>query len=244
MDGKHIRIIPLPHSGATYYNYKQFYSIVLLALVGPNYEFLYVDVGKNGRMSDGGILEETTFYSKLKSGELNLPTNDETVNNYNFTFLGDEAFGLDVHFLKPYAHREIDYEKRIFNYRLSRARNVSENAFGIISARFRVLHTAINLKSHDSICYVVLAICALHNFLIKHSDSYVPINITERDDANADSLQLGEWRGNAVELANLQRRQHIPMTLQAKQNREIYKRFFNTDGRVEWQDRMIAKGRA
>lgn len=88
MDGKHIRIVPLPDSGAMYYNnYKNFYSIVLLALVGPNYEFIYVEVGKNGRMSDGGVFEYTEFYRKLKLSDLNFPENNETVNNLNFVVL-------------------------------------------------------------------------------------------------------------------------------------------------------------
>jgi hypothetical protein len=72
MDGKHVRIIPPPGCGAQYYNYRNFYSIVMMALVNGNYEFTYVDVGKNGRISDGGVLEHTTFYQKLIQGLLNL----------------------------------------------------------------------------------------------------------------------------------------------------------------------------
>ncbi|CAH2005460.1 unnamed protein product [Acanthoscelides obtectus] len=46
LDGKHIRTERPALSGAQYYNYKNFYSIVLMALVNSNYEFVYVDVGK------------------------------------------------------------------------------------------------------------------------------------------------------------------------------------------------------
>ena len=52
----------------------------------------FVDVGKNGRISDGGVIEHTEFLRRLKNGQLNLPENHETVNNLNFVFLGDEAF--------------------------------------------------------------------------------------------------------------------------------------------------------
>lgn len=80
---------------------------------------------KNGRLSDGGVIEYTDFYDKLIKSELNLPDNSETVNNLNYVFLGDEAFSLHEHFLKPFSQKELDYAKRIFNYRLSRARNIS-----------------------------------------------------------------------------------------------------------------------
>lgn len=113
MDGKHIRIVPPPHSGSKYYNYKNFHSIVLMALVNSNYEFIYVDIGKNGRLSDGEVLEYTEFYRNLKLKKLNFPNNSETVNNLNFVVVGDEAFSLDDNFLKPYAQRELDSEKRI-----------------------------------------------------------------------------------------------------------------------------------
>lgn len=75
MDGKHIRIVLPPKSGTTYYNYKNFYSIVLMPLVNFNYEFIYIDVGKNGRLSDGGILEYTEFHRNLLAKELSFPDN-------------------------------------------------------------------------------------------------------------------------------------------------------------------------
>lgn len=47
IDGKHV-IIRKP---SNYYNYKHTHSIILLAIAGPDYECLYLDVGSNGRYS-------------------------------------------------------------------------------------------------------------------------------------------------------------------------------------------------
>ena len=50
-----------------------FHSIVLLALVDSNYEFLYIDVGANGLCSDGGIFKDYNLYKALENSTLGLP---------------------------------------------------------------------------------------------------------------------------------------------------------------------------
>lgn len=57
----------------------------------------------------------------------------------------DDAFPLGTNLKKPYSKSRLTDEKRVFNYRLPRERRVSENAFGILAARFRVLYTMMCL---------------------------------------------------------------------------------------------------
>lgn len=148
-----------------------------MAVVNANYEFLLRDVGTNGRISDGGVISNTQFYEKLVSNELNLPpaanvlVDDGESLLLPYVFVADEAFAMRTDLLKPYNQRELDYEKRIFNYRLSRARRVVENAFGILAKRFQIFSRPISLKLHYT-KVVVLACCALHNFLRTRSPNY------------------------------------------------------------------------
>lgn len=58
LDGKYIVIKVLKYSGSMFFNYKGFFSIVFLVLVDVDYKFIFVDVGFNGRISDGGVLRE------------------------------------------------------------------------------------------------------------------------------------------------------------------------------------------
>ena len=56
------------------------------------------------------------------------------------------------------------YDKSIFNYRLSRARRIVENTFGILAQRFRVFDRRIHMDDH-SVIKIVNATCVLHNHL-------------------------------------------------------------------------------
>lgn len=219
--------------------------MVLLALVNSNYEFIFVDIGKNGRMSDGGVIEYTEFYQKLLRSQLKLPERSENVHNLNYVFIGDEGFALNENLLTPYAQRELDNEKRIYNYRLSRARNVVENAFGIIASRFQILRTPINMKP-ENICYVVLAICSIHNFLRKNSDDYVSLWSVDRENIETGTVANGDWRRESSEITGLDVNSTPVRNASnlAKKSRDEYKSYFNTIGRVPWQENMISMGRA
>ena len=71
LDGKHVRIVPPACSGSSFYNFKGFHSIVLMAQVDSSYEFVYVDVGSEGRAADGGIWNAFPFITASQMGVSN-----------------------------------------------------------------------------------------------------------------------------------------------------------------------------
>ena len=45
VDGKHVHIVHPRESGSMYYNYKDYYSIVLMGIADSKYRFVFVHIG-------------------------------------------------------------------------------------------------------------------------------------------------------------------------------------------------------
>lgn len=201
MDGKHILLQAPIHSGSDYYNYKSFFSIVLFALVDAEYNFLYANVGCQGRISDGGVFRNSDLFKKLEKNCLNLPP-CSTLPGKNkkipFVYLGDEAFPLTQNIMKPYSGLHPSGSKqRIFNYRISRSRRVVENVFGIMSAIFRVLRKPLLLEPNKA-TIIVMAVIHLHNYLNNSETSknnYMAPTTLDRE-VNGDMVS-GNWRNHS-----------------------------------------------
>ena len=109
LDGKHVNIIPPANSGSYYYNYKQRFSIVLMALVDADYKFIFVDIGCNGRVSDGGIFRESTLSAALESNALDFPPPEPLPGctlPIPYMVVADAAFPLKDYIQKPYSQMD------------------------------------------------------------------------------------------------------------------------------------------
>ncbi|XP_011870842.1 PREDICTED: uncharacterized protein LOC105563674, partial [Vollenhovia emeryi] len=73
IDGKHVVIQAPPNSGSTYYNYKSAHSIVLMAICDSDYKFILVDIGAEGRQSDGGIWSRSIMGHAFSRGDMDIP---------------------------------------------------------------------------------------------------------------------------------------------------------------------------
>ncbi|XP_041364377.1 protein ALP1-like [Gigantopelta aegis] len=131
IDGKHIAIRKPIQGVSYYYNYKGFFSTVLLAVVDADYKFLYVDIGANGAGSGAGIFNDTDLKRALEDGRIGLPPPEPLPNDnqpIGYFLVGDDAFALKPWMMKPLPPRNMTVGQRIYNYRLSRVRRVVENA--------------------------------------------------------------------------------------------------------------------
>lgn len=169
IDGKHIRMIQPEHSGSSYFNYKKFFSCVLMAWTDAYYKFVYIDVGSYGTASDSEIFKTSEMGKRLFENRLNIPSgrqlpNDEVGDVIPFSVVGDKAFGLGNHILRPYARRHLNYTKRIFNYRHTRARRMVECTFGILSNKWRIFHRTIDVNINFCV-RIIKACCVLHNYV-------------------------------------------------------------------------------
>lgn len=241
MDGKHIAIKKPVNSGSFYYNYKGFHSTVLFAIVNGDYEFIYIHTGINGRLSDGGVLRETDFYDKLENGTLNLPppsSMEKSAIKLPYVFIGDDAFPLSENIMKPYSLTEISQDEKKFNYRLCRARRVVENVFGILASRFRILLTTITMTNVENIDKIILACCALHNFLRRKSSGYINNSGNDWETINDNRIEDGDWCEELRRLHGLQNNRTYHNNI-AKNVRKAFTDYYNNEGQVEFQERMI-----
>ena len=97
-----------------------------------------VDVGAYGSSNDSGVPNHTTFFKQLRNKNLDVPPSkqipyDTEEAHIPHILLGDEGFPLRCDLMRSFARNTLTNERCIFNYRLSRARRVVENAFGILA---------------------------------------------------------------------------------------------------------------
>ena len=143
-----------------------------------------------------------------------------------YTIIGDDAFPLEVHMMKPYPYHSPEKEKRVFNFRLCHARQTVEHCFGILANRFRVLQTTIYLRP-DKVIQIVQAICVLHNFLIQHNNIYIDLI----GGMNTRAAKTSERRGGRLERRNFSRA--------AADVRDNFTQYFSAEGAMPWQDGYI-----
>jgi len=144
VDGKHIGMQCPPNTGSDYFNFKNYFSVVLVAVADANYYFTATD-GSYGREGESYVCKKSNFWKRFNVRQLDLPGDKPLPSNDSrdgtpvpHVLLRDEDFGLSKKLLQPYPSKNLFHEKRTYNYRHARARRVVECTFRILSNKWHV----------------------------------------------------------------------------------------------------------
>ena len=146
-----------------------------------------------------------------------------------YPLFGDGAFALKTNLLKPYPKETIRQSQGIFNYRLSRARHIIENCFGIAASRFRIFRRPI-IAEVETAVGITKAVVALHNYLMYNkSQAYYPTGYVDCD--MQQGRRPGDWRMTIAgdsELRPVARIGSNNYTRNAKEVRDDFRDFFSS----------------
>ena len=236
LDGKQVVMEAPANTGSAYFTYKRQFAMVLMAAVDSNYNFVYVSVGSAGRESDGAIFRSLDLGRRLADGNLQLPgpkalPGTNTVLPH--VIVADEAFPLLPNVMRPYPGRRearMGIPASIFNYRLSRARRIVENAFGILAQVWRLFRRPLNVTPEHA-QLLVMTSCILHNF--RRSGDFEGLKLGGVCD---DTETTTDDDGTTAGLVDLPR----PLgpnnySQSAERVREQFMNYFMTTGEAEWQ---------
>jgi hypothetical protein len=159
----------------------------------------------------------------MANDQLNVPPSTSLPNTNEeplpYVIVGDEDFGLRKYLLRPYARKNLNRIRRMFNYRLTRARRFVECTFGILARKWRFFLSGMMVQP-DFAELITKTACTLHNF------------VRRRDGYNFEDTHSREMEG-------------VPVcsTGSSLQPRDIRDRFANyfvsPQGEVEWQYQRI-----
>lgn len=159
----------------------------------------------------------------MYSNGLNIPDPIRLPNSQGsprpYGFVGDKAFALHVNLLRPYPQRGLNDKRRVFNYRLFRARRTVECAFGVLANKWRVLHTTI-LVNPEFVDDIVKTCCVSHDFGRK-KDGYNYEDMESECDLDDIEVRGTGSRSNGIEI------------------RETYAEYFVHEGSVPFQNRVL-----
>ena len=174
IDGCHIPLKCPPgglQANKEYHNFKNFYSIVLMGMVDAKRRFIWASCGFPGNSHDSIIFQSTNLWSKITGGQT-IPGIGKEIGGVKIPplLLGDSAFPFQSWLMKPFTNAVLTPQQQYFNYRLSRARMVTEEAYGELKGRWRVLLRRCE-STQEEVRDNTLACIVLHNICIERGET-------------------------------------------------------------------------
>ena len=94
--------------------------------VDYHYKFMFIDVGCQGRISDGGVYNNSSLSNANENNLLDLPpprplpisedlewVHDYETERFPVVIVVDDAFPLKPQIIKPYSHRNLTFRKSV-----------------------------------------------------------------------------------------------------------------------------------
>lgn len=160
LDGTHIQIRRPAERGFDYYNRKEYYSVVLQAVVREDLCFTNVYTGWPGKVHDARVFR-------------NSPLSDEGAALCgDGHILGDSAYPNLSFLLTPFRNNgHLTADQKRYNAVHASIRVNVERAFGILKGRFVRLQNIQQAKM-ETIIPTILTGCILHNICLMNSDGF------------------------------------------------------------------------
>ncbi|CAF0962216.1 unnamed protein product [Rotaria sordida] len=117
LNGIHISVKSPLELETDHYNYKKFYSVIMLAVVNCDLEFTYINFGASGQCNDGSVYTRSNLSKVLQHSiyeDYYMMINCIKIQSH---LIVDSAFVLDRTLMKPFPERpDMPQYNTIFNY--------------------------------------------------------------------------------------------------------------------------------
>lgn len=193
IDGKNIMIECPKNVGSTFYSYKGCHRIASQAICDAKYCCTHFDIGAIASTINASILSELKIgriFEESTTAFIILRKSSHNDKLLPFVVIGEDISPLGGWLMKPYTGQNLQECHSVHNYRLSRARHCIENAFGILSARWRIFRRPIK----GNVDLVKKIVVCLHNYLfLNDNTNYTQTGFVDRCDTSGNIIQ-GDWK--------------------------------------------------
>jgi len=224
------------------------HCISVVALCDAKFCFTIAEVDYLGSKSDGSAFKHSNLGQSISGNSLATPPPSKLPKSkgdqqFNYFAVGANNLSLRENFMIPYPKASLNdqdeklrYERRIFNFRLSRATRVADNAFGVMVCRWKKMQKRLAVPVDTAILYVRACIC-LHNYIMKTRTSNNNGMGTFGDVYGAkDRLSKpGRWRGDSSPWVDTMIKSNKNPTLEARKRRDVLAKYLSYENTLDYQ---------
>ena len=95
-----------------FYNYKDLFYVVLMAVADTHYHFMYVDTGSYGKDCGSTVFKRSTLWTSIQTNMLELPLSGTEGSSVPHFFVGDEGIPLNRNILRHFGGSNLSVKKR------------------------------------------------------------------------------------------------------------------------------------